>query len=447
MKKIKHMIMILVIIALAPKGSLQADETKQARLSGGPDLAQKISIPALLNYAYDNNPSIKSAKQAWRSQIEKYRVVTGYPDPQLSVTYFPSPIETRLGPQDWNLTLSQKIPFPGKLTKAGEIAATDAKIAKLKVDKAVRDISVAIKQSFYELYYIRAAKKIAWKNHNLLEQLRKMGESAYAQNRAVFLDVVKSQSQTGQLQYDILLLEELEQTETARMNGLLNRPADAHLGELIMPVFLPPVYNITEIYKMAEDNLEEILMAGLDIEKAGKNLELAKLKNMPDFKLGIFYAGVGNPDVASPPPDAGDDAFGIQFGITIPIWFGKNSGRTQSALAKIRKKKSDKDALINEIHTQVRVFWFKLKNSQRLMELYENNLLPQSIKSLETAETWFREGEGSFSDFIEAQAAAYNFQLSLERARADYGKSLANLERLSGTSLTIKNARENKEAK
>ena len=354
MKKIKHMIMILVIIALAPKGSLQADETKQARLSGGPDLAQKISIPALLNYAYDNNPSIKSAKQAWRSQIEKYRVVTGYPDPQLSVTYFPSPIETRLGPQDWNLTLSQKIPFPGKLTKAGEIAATDAKIAKLKVDKAVRDISVAIKQSFYELYYIRAAKKIAWKNQNLLEQLRKMGESAYAQNKAVFLDVVKSQSQTGQLQYDILLLEELEQTETARMNGLLNRPADAHLGELIMPVFLPPVYNITEIYKMAEDNLEEILMAGLDIEKAGKNLELAKLKNMPDFKLGIFYAGVGNPDVASPPPDAGDDAFGIQFGITIPIWFGKNSGRTQSALAKIRKKKSDKDALINEIHTQVR---------------------------------------------------------------------------------------------
>ncbi len=231
------------------------------------------------------------------------------------------------------------------------------------------------------------------------------------------------------------------------MNGLLNRPPDAPLGALAMSPFLPPVYKINRIYELAEKNLEEIIMAGLDIEKARKSLELAKLKNMPDFKVGIFYAGVGNPDVANPPPDAGDDAFGIQFGISIPIWFGKNRGRTESALSRMRKKESDKDALINEIHTQVRMFWFKLKNSQRLMDLYENNLLPQAIKSLETAETWLREGEGSFSDFIEAQAAAYNFQLSLERARADYGKALASLERLSGTSLTIKNLPENKKAK
>ena len=52
------------------------------------------------------------------------------------------------------------------------------------------------------------------------------------------------------------------------------------------------------------------------------------------------------------------------------------------------------------------------------------------------AETGFQEGESSFSDFIETQSVWYNFQLALARARADYGKYLARLERLAGQSLS-----------
>ena len=63
-------------------------------------------------------------------------------------------------------------------------------------------------------------------------------------------------------------------------------------------------------------------------------------------------------------------------------------------------------------------------------------MIPQALKSVRTAETWFMEGAGSFSDFVETQKTAYNFQLSLARARADYGKILADLERLVGRKVT-----------
>jgi cobalt-zinc-cadmium efflux system outer membrane protein len=55
---------------------------------------------------------------------------------------------------------------------------------------------------------------------------------------------------------------------------------------------------------------------------------------------------------------------------------------------------------------------------------------------MEIAETWYREGESTFSDFVETQSVVYNFQLSLARARADYGKYLARLEQVAGKSLT-----------
>jgi outer membrane protein TolC len=72
------------------------------------------------------------------------------------------------------------------------------------------------------------------------------------------------------------------------------------------------------------------------------------------------------------------------------------------------------------------------------MTLYEKELIPQSMLSVQTAETWYRQGDGSFSDFLELQATAYNFQLSLARATADYGKTLVLLEQLAGVALDKK---------
>ena len=69
----------------------------------------------------------------------------------------------------------------------------------------------------------------------------------------------------------------------------------------------------------------------------------------------------------------------------------------------------------------------------RLAELYRSDLLPQADMALDSAETWFREGQGSFGDVLETQAAAYDFRLALARAEADLGKTLARLEQLTGS--------------
>jgi outer membrane protein TolC len=399
-------------------------------------LKHRVSIGDLIEYVYHENPSIQVARETWQATVESFRVTTGYPDPELMVTYYPEPIETRLGPQDWNASLSQKIPFPGKLSKAGEIVETEARIAKLNLDKTIRDVIVSVRESFYELVYIRKAKKVAAQNLKLLEHLRKVGETAYAQDRAALLDMVKAQSQSGQLRYDLLLLEDLEQTEIARLNGLLNRQPDAHIGELQPEADLPIVYNIEEIYELAESEQQEIQMARVEVEKAEKRMDLARYENLPDFKVGLFYAGIGNPDVDNPPSNAGDDALGIQAGINIPLWFGKNNGRVARAMAEVKKAEAAKTARITDSRTQIRAVYFKLQNARRLTMLYHNDLLPQAVKSMEIAETWFREQQSTFSDFIEAQAVWYNFQLALARAQADYGKYLARLERFVGQSIT-----------
>ncbi len=75
-------------------------------------------------------------------------------------------------------------------------------------------------------------------------------------------------------------------------------------------------------------------------------------------------------------------------------------------------------------------------DGERVLTLYETDLVPQAAKSMEIAEVWYREGEASFTDFIETQSVWYNFQLALVRATADYGINLARLERMAGKRLT-----------
>jgi len=401
--------------------------------------SKELYLSDLLQYALRTNPSIASSKESWKVFIENYRIGKSYPDPQLMMSYFPSPIETRLGPQDWSLTLSQAIPFPGRLTQQGKVLEKDGKISKLKLDKTIKTIVKSVSTSFYELIYIQNAIRIAKINFNLNQELLKISENSYADDKVLFYDVAKAQAQTAQIQYDILLLEELEQTEKTRINTLLNRAPDADLGMAQDLAFRQIVYGLDEVYKLSQDNLEDILIADEKIQKADEVIKLSKFENLPSFKLGLFYAGIGDPEVPNPPADAGDDAVGIQFGLTLPLWFGKNKSRTSKAIAGKQKATAQKMTITNKTNAQISRLWFKLQNSKRLIILYKDNLIPQSIRSSQTAETWYREGQGSFSDFLEIQATAYNFQLSLERAKADYGKTLIKLEQLAGVILDRKN--------
>jgi outer membrane protein TolC len=426
----------IVLICQNPARASDTAEKKQAELAAG--LSTTVRLPALLNYAYLSSPAITASTKTWQAFIENYRVGKSYPDPQLSATYFPRPIETRLGPQDWSLTLSQVIPFPGTLSQKARVLESDVTIARLKVDQTVKAIVTEVSAAFYELVYIQKAMAVAQANLDLTRQMLQIGENAYAGDKAMFYDVSRARAQTAQTQYDLLLLKELEKTEKTKINTLLNRPPTALLGHAVGGQPRKIVYSLDEVYELAMVHQEDILMAEEQVNKAEQGMQLTRFDILPSFRVGLFYAGIGDPDVPIPPPDAGDDAVGVQFGMSLPLWFGKNQSRTAQALAEKESAQARKIEAANTIMARISRLWFKLENSERLITLYEKELLPQAVSSVHTAETWFKQGQGSFADFLEIQATATNFQLSLERAKADYAKTLVLLEQAAGAVLDAK---------
>lgn len=421
-------LMLLFSISAAATESNPDLEDLEARIR------QSVSMKDLLTYAREKNPEIQSARQRFKAAQEIYRVDTGYPDPQVMVTYYPAPIETRLGPQDWNATLSQAVPYPGKLTRAGEVASAKAELAGIALDKTVRDVALAVQESFFELYYLRTSQGIVKQQMELFDNLIKTTESAYAQDRLTLVAVINAHSHMDALEKDLLLLESMIQTQAATLNSLLDREPDAPFGTLSAPELSPDTADLEELYRIAEVNQEDIQMASTRIEQGDAELDLARYQNLPDFKVGLFYAAIGSPDVAMPPSDAGDDAVGIQFSVSVPLWGEKNSGRVEKARAERAAAVSDKSSAINRVRAKVRSLYYNLERSRGIVALYEEKLLPQARMAVDASETWFLSKQPDFSDFVEAQSLWYQFQLALARTRADYGEDLARLERLVGTS-------------
>ena len=397
-----------------------------------------IPLWQALNTAVQNNPKIQGRMADWDALIEKYREVTGLPDPVFNITYFPSPIETRLGPQDYNVTLSQGIPFPGKLNKKGRIVEKQILAAKGELEREIKTIRTRVIASYAELSYIQTAREVAAKNMALIDALLVEATQRYAQNtentdKAQLIDVMRAKSQRGQTAYDILLLERLENTQKADLNALMNRPPDAPIGQT-EPVEIRPLHlSESELFEKAREHNDTIKISSARVATAEAGVDLAETRGQPDFRLGLFYAGIGEAEMNV--EDSGKDAVGVQLGITIPLWSGKNRGSKLAALHKKKAAEARKQDTENQIMTRISKARFTLENASRLIELYETDLLPQSLGALNSSELWYRENKASFSDFLEARSVVHTFQLALARARADYVKTLAELETLTGSSL------------
>ncbi|MFA5902358.1 MAG: TolC family protein [Desulfobacula sp.] len=429
-KSFKAFILSALVLYYVPAS---ADEKSmdllEQRLKTGPGLSD------LMGYAYETSPMIQASRAVWKESLERYRVDTAYPDPELLVTYWPQSMADDLDEQKYEVMLSQTIPFPGKLTAAGEVTKAGAAVNRLDLDRSVREVMIGIRESFHELSYIREAVRIAKNNQVLLEQIRTISETAYAGNRSALIDVMKAQSQSAQSGYDELLLKELEFTEITRLNALLNRDRDAAVGPLAAQPHQPVVYPLDDIFVLAEKNREEIRMAGEEIRKAEAEAKVARFENLPEFTFGLLYEEALEQDMES---TVRNESYGVQFGMTLPIRFDKNSGRTGAAKAVVEKAKAMATSRLNETRALVRENYFRMQNAERLIVLYRDKLVPEAAKAVERADVWNRQGQGSITDYLETQSVWYNFQLALARARADYGKFLARLEGLAGQSLTKK---------
>ncbi len=393
--------------------------------------AETLELPSLIRVAIEWNPKVSAAKARWQATIEQYPQVTALPDPMFMYGYFLRSVETRVGPQRHRVSFSQAFPYPGTLDAAGEVVKKAIEIERVKHEQVIRDLIVELKLSYHELAYLQRAVELTRQNHELVASILTIATARYAEGKATLNDVLKAQSQLAQLEYDFILLEELQRVEHANINGILSVPSATPLGATVPVAYEPLDVVLADVEKQALAKRQELRIAALTIEKATERIALAELQTKPMLKFDLMTIETGE-SLMLDAPGSGKNPFSIGFGVTIPWSSLKNSSKVREAQQNHEVVTANKRVLEDETKVALQKVYFRLENARRLVELYETTLIPQAGAAIEVAETWHQEGPKSITGFLETQSVWLNFNLARLRAIADYQQNVARLEKLVG---------------
>lgn len=389
-------------------------------------LSEKTTLESVLRSAAENSPMVRAAAHRWQAATHKRAQAVSLPDPKLEASYFVRHVDDR-----WMLSLSQDIPYPGKLILGGRVADKEAQAAHIRYQAAIRNSLAEAKEMYFELYYIDRAQQITGEIKSLYERYAALAAGGKDVGKTKLPETFRAESQRAQLGYDLVLLKEMRATEAQRLRSAMGLSGNNELGptqDIAMPV--PLGESLERLNEIAERHNQELLAAGVDVERAGYQSKLARRAAIPDLMVGASYTNMA--DVKT-----NKDPISANVGVSIPLWFGKYRAMAKEAREMEEAMKSEQLATQLQVRSDLAKAYFSLKNSNRLVQLYNDTLVPQARQALQSAEEIYRMGDANLASLLELTATIHNFELARLRATADYYQNVARIERVLGTALTL----------
>ena len=396
-------------------------------------------LAGYIEEALDRNPGIRQSFARYQSALQRLPQVSSLPDPILNLTQYIRSPETRVGPQTTMLSLSQKLPWFGKLNDREKIAAKEAARYRFLHEAQKTDVIQKVKLTYYSLGYIDRALDITEEDMSVLDHYETLARARYEQGVGLQQAVVKLQAEITR---DRNRLEELKiqrvDLESA-LNALRDFPPDAPVNKVLLDKKPEVPIVLDDLYRIGRDNRPEILAALLQIENNEKRIQLAKKNYWPDITIGGGFTNVtGRTDAAgllNPPDQNGKNIYSFSVGINLPIHRRKyDAAVAESTEDKIASQEGYRNA-VNSMEASIRSTGFRIETLERQISLFENTLLPQAEQALRSTEAAYSTGEVGVLELLDSERVLLNVRLSLAQFDSDYMKSLAEMERAVGTPL------------
>jgi outer membrane protein, heavy metal efflux system len=213
----------------------------------------------------------------------------------------------------------------------------------------------------------------------------------------------------------------------ARINTLRNAPTNDPL--LPPPQQMNIVPDLPPIDKLQSDALGQrpdlkALEDRVKIEQAA--LSLAMRDYYPDTEVMAAYDTImGNGPMRDLAPQVG-------IRMNLPVRLGKRNGAVAEANAKVAQRQAELASRTNQVRLQVQEAYEQLVESDRILSLYGQTILPAARENVKAAQAAYVTGKTPFLSLIEAERSLVSLRDRNDEATADYFRRLATLDRVIG---------------
>ncbi|OHB65439.1 MAG: hypothetical protein A2Y77_09720 [Planctomycetes bacterium RBG_13_62_9] len=431
MTKVATIVPVLLLMAIVTGSSRGAESIPV-------DVNTPATLSEYLGYAALNNPGLKAAFEAWQGAVEQVPQAEALPDPRFTYGYFVEEVETRVGPQRQRAGIMQVFPWFGTIEARSDAAAAEARAAARRFETARLQLFYQVKDAFYEYLYLHRAIQIARENVELIQHFEEVARAKYIASAARHPDIIRAQVQLAILEDRLRELQELRVPIVARLNAVLNRPADTPLPWPSSPEMPSVDVERGEVFDLLKRRNPQLEAKEFDLGAAMSRTELAKRRFYPEIGVGVDWIDTDEALMAGV-PDSGKDPVILMFSMNLPIWRKSYGAAEQQARAAARRVRHERDDLENTLIARASRVLYDFEDSGRKLSLYSDVLVPKAEELVGASESAYMAGTIDFLSLIDAQQTFLQYQLQRERAWATQNQRLAELEMLVGADLAAAN--------
>jgi outer membrane protein TolC len=408
------------VLSIPPKEDETLPVPKQQE-----EIRQELSLAGLVVEVLARNPSLAQMTAAWEAASARYPQVTSLDDPMFAGMIAPSSFGSNAVEPGYRVEVSQKLPFPGKLRLRGQRALAESSAARNDVDDMRVRLIEAARLAFYDYFLVDRAISVNQEGLRLLKEFRQNAETRYKTGLVPQQDLLQADVEIGRQRERGVTLERVRKVAMARINTLRNVPPDEPLlpapQKLGVGAGLPPVAGLQALALSQRPDLKA-LQDRIAVEQAA--LAVALRDYYPDAEVLAAYDTImGNGPSRDLAPQIG-------FRLNLPVRLGRRHAAVAEAQAKIVQKQAELMSQVNQVQFQVQEAYAQLVESQRILALYNKEILPAAEKNVKAAQAAYVAGKIPFLSLIEAERNVVNLRDRYFEATADYFRRQANLERV-----------------
>jgi outer membrane protein TolC len=401
-----------------------------------------LELSVIIQKALQANPELKALESELGMNRAQIGPAGSLDDPMLGVELMNVPTDSlRLNESEMSgvqISLAQKLPFPGKLEAQREIAALRSQTLEHRIEQLKLNIAWNIKRIYYELYLKSRKKNILENQRAFLRQTLKTSRDRYALNQVSQASILNLQVEEAQLVNEQLRLssemKDLE-AELAHISGHAEHASQISFAALKIKALDLKEWNDDIVVQRVIAQNAELRALQTDVKVSDATLDLAKKSYLPDFELMASYT-LRDKIPGMETANNGQDLVGARIGISLPLWGAtRQSEQIKEAVAgRDRSTHAFDNARLMQIH-QARALLAELKESQQRINLFESGLLQLSQQAVGAAQSAYLTGKESYASLLEALKKQQDTEYGYQEALVAWELQIAKLEALIGQNL------------
>ncbi len=376
-----------------------------------------LTLQQAIDEALLNNNNIKIAQ--YQIEAQKAQKAAAWDIPKTEVTYGSGTLNTP-GTMDNNIGIRQQIDFP-------TVYAAQSKLGGIKVQGAmqnkVREESLLIKEvknAYWNYTYIADLIRLYGEQRDIYKNLSEMSLKRYQAGESTKLESVTSSTQYKRAEDRLVQVETDLQIAQKQLQTLLHTTDDIKIADnrLVMQTWKGAVnagdISLNPTLLLQQKNL-------LDYKQ---QVRVEKQKLMPGLIVGF-----NNQTFNTAPGYSTNQRFNsFEVGIAVPLFFRSNRAKIRAMTKNVLMAQTQLDLITHQVESESQKLYMQYQKLQNTLNYYQNEAMPEAKLIVENSKQGFRNGDISYTQYLQNISLANDIQLEYLEHLLDYNQTIASLE-------------------